>query len=161
MENADCGGILLESKRFLKSQSPHRSSSVCVSVRVSINLSFVFKITSVSPVSLLSYSQCLLLGFRGSGSSQVMKAARFFPALAPAVFIMPGWKPHFAFCGGDQPPLQQKPPSKMNKRELAECLECSVDLLRSMEKWTWWRCCARSVCARTRLLWHHNQFQEI
>ena len=40
---------------------------------------------------------------------------------------MPGWKPHFVFCGGDQPPLYQKPPSKMNKRELAECLECSVD----------------------------------
>ena len=79
----------------------------------------------VFAVSLV-YFQCSL-GFRASGSSQVMRAARFFPALAPAAFIMPGWKPHFVFCGGDQPPLYQKPPSKMNKRELAECLECSLD----------------------------------
>ena len=56
-----------------------------------------------------------------------MKTACCFIAIASAVFIMPGWKPHFAFCAGDQTPLYQKPLSKMNGRELANCLKCSVD----------------------------------
>ena len=85
----------------------------------------VFKITSVSPVSLLPFSQSyherLRQRFVTSHASSTV-----FPCTCPSGFHH-WWKPHVAFCGSDQPPLQQKPPSKMNKRELAECLDISVD----------------------------------